>query len=158
MLFRSYVDHSLFLASLDEEARKDLTINGNLEIYNGALYESLVASDLARLGLPLFYYKPSETLELDFVVRIKNEIVPIEVKRNRGRATSLATTLSKNLNRVKTGIKFTHQNIGYQNNILTIPYFLTFLFQTIINDNPIFSWEHPPIKDALEQDEKKSKS
>ena len=42
---------------LDEEAKEDLIINENYEIYNGALYESLVSEALVKSGFKLYFYK-----------------------------------------------------------------------------------------------------
>ena len=50
-----YAVHSLFIASLDEEAKEDLIINENYEIYNGALYESLVSESLVKSGLKHYF-------------------------------------------------------------------------------------------------------
>ena len=82
-----YAEHSLFIANLDEESKEDLVVNENYEIYNGALYESLVSEALVKSGFKLYFYKNSDsTMELDFLIRIKNEIIPVEVKINRGRS------------------------------------------------------------------------
>lgn len=52
-----YADHSLFIANLDEESKEDLVVNSNYEIYNGALYESLVSEALIKSGFKLLFYK-----------------------------------------------------------------------------------------------------
>ena len=129
-----YGDHSLFIATLDEEAKKDLIINNNYNIYNGALYESLISEELVKQGYPLYFYKnETSTIELDFLIRIKNQIIPIEVKRKKGRTKSLAKALLQNIN-IKYGIKLVDGNIGFENNKLTFPHFLTFLLKRFINE------------------------
>ncbi len=122
-----YSDNSLLIASLDEEAKEDLRINDNFEIYNGALTESIVCEALIKSGIKdIYFYKNEDsTIELDFIVRIKNEIIPFEVKTNRGRSKSMNKILEEK--KFKFGIKLTNQNIGYSNSKYTIPYFLTFL-------------------------------
>ena len=55
-----------------------------------------------------------------------NEIVPIEVKRNRGRSKSSNTILVDN-EKINFGVKLTNGNIGFENNEFTFPYYLTFL-------------------------------
>ena len=139
--FRIYfAEHSLFIATLDEEAKEDLKINQNFNIYNGALYESLVSEALIKAGYNLYFYKTDDSeIELDFVIRVKNEIVPIEVKRTRGRSTSLNNIIEKNPN-VSYGVKLTDGNIGYSNNIFTFPYFLTFLLKKFFKETNIIKW------------------
>ena len=128
-----YADHSLFIANLDEESKEDLVVNSNYEIYNGALYESLVSEALIKSGFKLYFYKNTDaTIELDFVIRIKNEIIPIEVKRNRGRSKSLNVILNNNEN-INYGIKLTGGNIGFEDNKFTFPYYLTFLLKRFCN-------------------------
>ncbi len=130
----------MFVASLDEEAKKDLIENNNYDIYNGALYESLVSEELVKSGYKLYFYKnESGEIELDFVIRVKNEIIPIEVKRNRGRSKSLNAILNGN-NNIKYGIKLTDGNIGYIDNKFTFPYFLIFLLKRFFNETNFVKW------------------
>ena len=92
-----YSDHSLFIANLDDECKENLIINENYEIYNGALFESLVSEALIKSGFKLYFYKNDDvTIELNFLIRVKNEIILIEVKRNRGRSKSLNAILATN--------------------------------------------------------------
>ncbi|MCQ2795957.1 MAG: ATP-binding protein [Bacilli bacterium] len=138
-----YSDHSLFISKLDEESKKDLIINSNLEIYNGALYESLVSEALIKSGFDrLYFYKNDDnTCEIDFVVRIKNEIIPIEVKKERGKSKSLNAILNDKKLNIKHGIKLTNGNIGYTNNIITIPYYLSFFLKRFLNETKLIKWK-----------------
>ena len=135
-----YADHSLFIASLDEESKKDLIANKNYEIYNGALYESLVSEALVKSGYKLYFFKTTDaTIELDFVIRRKNSIIPLEVKRNRGRSKSLNTIISGD-NNIKLGIKLSRNNIGISDGKITLPYFLTFLLKRYLEETKLISW------------------
>lgn len=135
-----YADHSLFIANLDEETKEDLVVNENYEIYNGALYESLVSEALIKAGFKLYFYKNKDsTIELDFLIRIKNEIIPIEVKRNRGRSKSLNAVLNSNEN-IRYGLKLTNGNIGFEDNKFTFPYYLSFLLKRFIKETDYIKW------------------
>lgn len=137
-----YTDHSLFIASMDEESKEDLIINSNYEIYNGALYESLVSEELLKSGYKLYFYKTEDaTIELDFVIRAKNSIIPIEVKRNRGRSKSLNTIISENNNKINIGINLTNGNIGFSDNKFTFPYYLTFLIKRFFKETDYIKWD-----------------
>ena len=134
-----YAEHSLFIANLDEESKEDLIINNNYEIYNGALYESLVSEALTKAGYNLYFYKNEDsTIEIDFIIRVKNEIIPIEVKRKKERTKSLDTLLANNI--IKYGIKLTDSNIGFSNNKLTFPYYLTFLLKRFFKETNYIKW------------------
>ena len=135
-----YADHSLFIANLDEESKEDLIVNENYEIYNGALYESLVSEALVKSGFKLYFYKNNDaTIELDFLIRIKNEIMPIEVKRKRGRSKSLNSVLNSNDN-IKYGLKLTNGNIGFEENKFTFPYYLAFLLKRFFKETDYIKW------------------
>ncbi len=124
-----YSDTSLLIASLDEETQKEFRTKNNFYIYNGAIYESLIASELNKQGYDLYFYKSKDsTTELNFLIRYKDEIVPLEVKANNGRAISLNQVI-KNNKLINKGIKLANANIGMQNDIITFPYFLTFLLR-----------------------------
>ena len=136
-----YADHSLFIATIDEESREDLMINGNMEIYSGALYESLIASSLTKQDIrPYFYKNQDSAIELDFVIRAKNMIVPLEVKKKKGSTKSMRSLINDKNCPIKKGIKLSLNNIGYDGDIITMPYFLSFLLKRFIKESDIFSW------------------
>lgn len=124
-------DTGLLIASLDEEAQEDLRANKNFGVYKGALYENVVADMFVKSGYELFYYKRDDsTLEEDFFVRTTKSLVPVEVKLTDGRSKSLQTLIkSEYYPDIKKGIKLSRNNIGESNNVVTFPYFCTFLLK-----------------------------
>lgn len=135
-----YGDTSFLVAAIDDESKKDFVQNANFDIYSGALFENLVAESLVKQGYKdLFFYKNEDsTIELDFLIRVKNEIVPIEVKAKRGKAVSLNKILENKI--LNFGIKLSMNNIGFEKNIFTFPYFLTFLLKRFFKENEIIQW------------------
>lgn len=131
-----YPDTGLLIASLDEEAQEDLRANKNLGVYKGALYENFVAEAFVKQGLGLYYYKKENaTLEEDFFVRTKDELVPVEVKANRNRSKSLRQLISGDSYRdIHWGIKLADSNIGIEDGIYTFPYFCTFLLKRYLRE------------------------
>ena len=123
-----YPDTGLLVSSLDEESQEDLRVNKNLGIYKGALYENFVAEAFMKQGLGLFYYKKdNSTLEEDFFVRTKSELIPVEVKSNNNNSKSLnALITNEKYGDIKHGIKLGDFNIGCSNDIYTFPYFCAF--------------------------------
>ena len=129
-----YADSGLLIASLDDESQIDLRRNQNLSVCNGAIYESIVASELKKEGYDLFFFRNSDsTMELDFLIRFENEIIPLEVKSKNGRTLSLNSLISKDLSNIHHGIKFADSNIGSTNNITTFPHFLAFLLKRFLD-------------------------
>ena len=139
--FKVYMaDTGLLIATLDEEAQVDLRSGRNLGVYKGALYENFAAEALVKQGYGLFYYKKDDsTLEEDFFIRSANELIPIEVKANANKAKSLNQLIkSASYPDIRHGIKFTTGNIGYENAVVTFPYFCEFLLKEYMRQQTIF--------------------
>ena len=130
-----FKDTGLLVANLDDESQEDLRANRNMNVYKGALYENIVAEILNKQGYELFYYKKeNSTLEQDFFVRTKKTLVPVEVKAKAGTAKSLSTLVKSGAYPdIRTGIKFSAGNVGFQNNIYTFPYFCAFLLKRYLS-------------------------
>lgn len=131
-----FADTGLLIALLDDEVQDDLRINANMGTYKGALYENIVAEALTKSGADLFYYKRQDsTLEEDFFLRTKNNLIPIEVKSANASAKSLQTLIkSEKYKDIQWGIKLVDGNVGFANNILTIPYFCAFLLKRFLSE------------------------
>lgn len=126
-----FKDTGLLIAMLDDEVQYDLRANKNLGTYKGALFESIAAEALAKLGMPLFYYKrENSTLEMDFFGRTVNDLVPIEIKAGTANAKSLQTMINSiSYEDIHWGIKLKRGNIGHENSIYTFPYYCSFLLK-----------------------------
>ena len=135
--FRLYFsDTGLLIGSLDEEVQDDLRNNENMNTYKGALYENIVSDMLVKEGYNLYFYKDdSKKIEIDFMVRDKNSLIPIEVKANNNATISLNNLINGNLYKdIKYGIKLCNKNIGFNGKFYTFPYFLTFLLKRFLKE------------------------
>ena len=139
--YKVYIsDTGLLVASLDDESQMDLRANKNLGVYKGALYENFAAEALVKQGYGLYYYsKENSTLEEDFFIRSMNELIPVEVKANTNKAKSMIQLIKSNSYAdIRHGIKLTAGNIGMSGNIITFPYFCTFLLKKYMSEQQIF--------------------
>lgn len=129
-----FADTGLLVSMLDEESQEDLRANKNLGVYKGALYENMVGEALIKQGYKLFYYKRDDsTLEMDFFVRSKYSLIPIEVKAKDGRAKSMRTLIaSDHYPDIRYGFKLSSKNIGHEDRIYTFPYFCAFLLKRLM--------------------------
>ena len=135
--FRVYFrDTSLLIASLDEEAQEDLRNNKNFNTYKGAIYKNIVADMLVKQGYKLYFYKNEKgSIEMDFFVRDKNSLIPVEVKANDGATISLNKLIDDNQYKdIKYGIKLGYKNIGFNGKFYTFPYFLAFLLKRYLKE------------------------
>lgn len=129
-------DTGLLIGSLDEEAQEDLRNNKNFNTYKGAIYENIVGDMLVKEGYDLYFYKNEKgTIEMDFFVRDRNSLIPIEVKAIDGATPSLNNLIeSDKYKDIKYGIKLSSQNIGFNGKFYTFPYFLTFLLKRYLKE------------------------
>ncbi len=135
-----YPDTGLLISSLDEEAQDDLRANRNLGVYKGALYENFVAEALVKQGYGLYYFKKeNSTLEEDFFIRSKNELIPVEVKSNTNSSKSLTSMIkNENYSDIWHGMKFSSGNIGATETIVTFPYFCCFQLKRYMEKQTFF--------------------
>lgn len=131
-----YRDTGLLIGSLDEEAQEDLRNNKNFNTYKGAIYENIVADMLVKQGYSLYFYKNEKgTIEMDFFVRDKDSLIPVEVKAMDGSTVSLNNLINdKKYKDIKYGIKLGYKNIGYNNKFYTFPYFIAFLLKKYLKE------------------------
>ncbi len=129
-------DTGLLVASLDEEAQEDLRVNRNLGVYKGALFENFVGAALAAEDYDLCYYKRDDsTLEEDFFVRTADALVPVEVKAGKNRSKSLSTLIqSDKYPDIRFGVKFTGGNVGFESQVVTLPWFCAFLLRRFLKE------------------------
>ena len=125
--FRMYLtDLSLLLAMRDLHLKQEIVENSLSGNTKGGVFESAVADALIKKQLPLHFYK-NETAkkEIDFLIQIHGEVIPIEVKSANGKATSL-NQLMKNNPEIPMAYKFIDGNMGRgENRIITAPLYMT---------------------------------
>lgn len=130
-----FQDTGLLVAALDDEAQDDLRKNQNLGTYKGALYENIVGDMLRKQGYDLYYYRNEKsTMELDFMVRDSQSLVPLEVKATDGTPRSLVKATDGRISDIRYGIKLCKGNIGFNGQFYTFPYFLTFMLRKFLSE------------------------
>ena len=153
--FKLYMaDTGLLVAQLEDEAQKDLRANGNLGVYGGGLYENIVGDALAKLGCELVYFKREDsTLEMDFFLRGHDDLVPVEVKAKGGRSQSLRTLVKgDHYGDIRWGMKLHGGNVGWNDHILTLPYYVAFLLKRYLSEcDPLGRPDSIPPKYVVEK-------
>ncbi|MBO7083352.1 MAG: ATP-binding protein [Bacteroidales bacterium] len=127
-VFKVYMaDIGLLIEMLGPGTRADI-LQGNLGGFKGAIYENLMADTLHKKEQNLYYFQKDSGLELDFLVRMNGDCVPLEVKAKSTQAKSAKTVLSHpEKYRVNQIIKFGDYNIGRVGRLLTLPNYMQFL-------------------------------
>jgi uncharacterized protein len=127
-------DTGLLLSQIDEEAQADVRVRRNLGTWKGGLFENIVAEALVKAGCDLAYFKKdNSTLEMDFFLRSGDCLVPVEVKSENARGKSLRTLIASDRYKdIRWGVKLVNGNVGFENQILTMPQWSAFLLPRLL--------------------------
>ena len=107
------------------------TILSSIEENNmflGMICENYVAQALVCNGFPLFYWKNENTAELDFVLQIAGEVVPIEVKKGKRTKSASLNMFMKHYNS-KYAIRISLKSFGFENHIKSVPLYAVWCLQ-----------------------------
>ena len=76
-------------------------------------------------GLKTYYWTSGSQAEIDFIVRLNEDIVPIEVKaKDNIRSRSLSVYMDRY--RPQYAIQVSQKNFGFENGIKSVPLYATF--------------------------------
>ena len=130
-IFKLYFsDTGLFLSMLDGNPVKDIIFE-NMGAYKGYIYENIFADAFSKMNKKLYYFSKDSGLEIDFITKYDDKINLIEIKSKNGNTKSSKTILKdkNNYPNVTGLIKICDSNVGYTNNIFTIPYYMIYLLK-----------------------------
>ena len=86
----------------------------------------------------VYYKREKSTLEMDFLLRDAEHLVPVEVKAGSARAKSIRTMIeSDHYPDICWGIKLARGNVGFDNGILTLPHWSAFLLKRMLSERQI---------------------
>lgn len=135
--FKLYMaDSGLLLSLVDEDAREDVLVRRNLGTWKGGFFENVIGEALVKAGAELVYYKrDNSSLEMDFFLRSKDCLVPVEVKSENGQSKSLKTLIeSDHYPDIRWGVKLINGNVGFDGKVRTIPLWSAFLLPRLMRD------------------------
>lgn len=93
--------------------------------FKGGLTENYVYNQLIINGLDCYYWTSGNEAELDFITRIGEDIIPIEVKSSdNNKAKSLKVYMDKF--KPTYAIRISMKNFGFENNIKSVPLYAVF--------------------------------
>ena len=117
--FKVYLSDIGLLRVLANIEKNEILLNKNM-LYKGILAENYVAQILYDKKRELFYWGLGSQYEVDFLMNIDGDIIPIEVKANDN-VTSKSLNYYINRFRPKYSIRISTKNFGFNNNIKSIP-------------------------------------
>ena len=125
---KSYEDDSSFKIYLSDVGLlrhmcglhyRDLLMESQ-NIYKGALTENYVIQQLKSAGIRMYYYKPSPSMEIDLILDLAEQIIPVEIKSGRHkRSTSLQNY--RNKYHPAFAVRISALNFGWQDDLFSVP-------------------------------------
>ena len=121
--FKIYLSDVGLLRSLSNLNYGEILLDKN-EMYKGVLTENYVACEFYSKFKELYFYN-FDRYEIDFLVKINGDVIPVEVKSGR-------RTNSKSLNEYikkynpKYSIRISSKNFGFENDIKSVPLYAVF--------------------------------
>ena len=101
-------------------------LNNDIDINYGSVYENAVAEELYSHGLKLYYFNSKKQGELDFVIKIDDKLLPIEVKsgKNYLRHNALKNVIENKDYEIEKAYVLYNENIKRVGNIVYLPIYL----------------------------------
>ena len=130
--YRSLTDFKFYMndvglcgASQDIHYEDIMGENPLLDNFKGGLAENYVFNQLTENGLSLYYWTSGCQAEVDFITRIGEDIIPIEVKAKvNNRARSLVVYVERY--KPSYAIRISQKNFGFENGMKSVPLYATF--------------------------------
>lgn len=123
--FKIYLSDIGLLRVLAKISINEILLNRNM-IYKGVLAENYVAEVLSSKYKEIYYWQLGSTYEVDFLINVEGDIVPVEVKANDN-VTSKSLNYYVQRYKPKYSIRVSTKNFGFSNNIKSIPLYAVHL-------------------------------
>ena len=125
-LFKLFFCDTGMLCSMFMNGIQLKILNNEKNINFGSIYENVVAQELTANGLELYYYKNKKLGELDFVIELAEEVVPLEVKSGKDYKihNALNNVLSMNEYNIKEAYILSNEKLSVNQNKVYIPVYM----------------------------------
>lgn len=137
-LFKLFMSDVGLLTNMYSDHVKMAILNHESSINNGALFENVVAQELNTKGFNAYYYNSKKMGELDFVVELDGEILPLEIKSGKDykRHSALNNVLSTENYNIKKALVFSQGNVVVKDKRIYLPiYMIMFLKNKKLNNS-----------------------
>lgn len=121
--FKIYLSDCGLLRTLSNIDYDEILLDKN-EMYKGVLTENYVAIEFKEKFKELYYYT-FEKYEIDFLIKLNGDIIPVEVKSGRRNTSKSLNEYIKKYN-PKYSIRISSKNFGMENNIKSVPLYAVF--------------------------------
>lgn len=148
-LFKLFSNDVGLLASQYARGIQARILRGDDKINYGCIYENAVAEELSSHGLDLYYFNSKKQGEIDFVVRIDDSILPIEVKSGKDyhRHNALRNVMENETYDFKKAVVLTVDNVKVKGNIVYLPVYMSAFIREEEEDSFIYKVDLSDLTD-----------
>lgn len=125
--FKLFLSDVGLLTALSKLKFSEILLETSL-IYRGILTENFVAQNLVSKGIDLFYWESKSMAEIDFILNIEGNIIPVEVKSSDNTKSKSLKTFNEKFNPTYS-IRISTKNFGLHQNIRSIPLYAVHLLK-----------------------------
>ena len=135
-LFKLFLNDVGLLACQYASGIQMKLLSGDVNINYGAIYENLVAQELAAHGFGgnvhnLYYFNSKKQGELDFVIEQDGQVVPIEVKSGKDyeRHNALKNVMADEHYGIPRAYVLSNGNLAIKDNVMYLPIYMLMFIQ-----------------------------
>ena len=137
-LFKLFANDVGLLASMYMKGIQLRLLNGEVDMNIGAVYENVVAQELAAHGIVPNYFNSKKQGELDFVVELAGKVLPIEVKSGKDyrRHSALDNVLSTPNYQITEAVVLCNDNVKLDGKVLYLPVYMAMFLRQYVPQGP----------------------
>ena len=138
-LFKLFMSDVGLLASQYADGIQLRVIRGDKSINFGSIYENVVAQELVARGFTPYYYNNKKIGELDFLIELKGEVLPIEVKSGKDYEVhrALANIMDREEYRLQEALVFNNENLKVAGKLIYAPIYMVMFLEKGV-DAPVY--------------------
>lgn len=132
-LFKLFMNDVGLLASQYADGIQLKIINGDNDINNGSVFENVVAQELLCHSITPYYYNNKQRGEVDFIITLGGNVLPIEVKSGKDytRHSALSNLMQESPYNLREAVVLCNGNIQVAENITYAPIYMTMFIKPV---------------------------
>lgn len=130
-LFKLFLADVGLLASMYMDDIQVKILNREKDINFGSVYENAAAQELKAHGFSLYYFNSKKQGELDFMVELNGEVLPIEIKSGKDytRHAALSNILANESYAIPAAYVFHNGNVSVSGKVIYLPIYMLIFVQ-----------------------------
>lgn len=115
-------------------------LNNEKEINFGSVYENVVAQELKSHGFKLYYFNSKKQGEIDFLIKLDDKPIPLEVKSGKyyERHNALKNVINNDEYKIEKAFVLCNDNISVKEKIIYLPIYMTMFIKEKEISNMIY--------------------